>query len=222
MMLHEEGKLLLTDPVSRYLPQLAKLQVGVEKRDPATGQVTLALEPARPMTIQDLLRHTAGLTYGVFGTGAVKKMYTDTGVDGVDQTNAELIDRLARVPLMFQPGTTYEYSRATDVLGRIVEVVSGQTLAQFLRSRLFEPLRMTDSAFFVPADRHDRIAQALAKDPDTGQPIRLLDVATAPKFEAGGQGAVGTAADYVRFAQMMLNRASSTGRDCCRARPSST
>jgi CubicO group peptidase (beta-lactamase class C family) len=206
LMLRDDGKLDLNDPVSKYLPQLAKLKVGVEKKDDA-GQVTLALEPSkRDMTIQDLLRHTSGLTYGVFGTGAVKKLYGEHAVDVTDQTNAELIDKLAKVPLMHQPGTTWEYSRSTDVLGRVVEVVSGKTLSQFLDERLFRPLKMADTAFWVPDGKQARLAQALAADPDTQRPISLFDVTKPPKFEGGGQTAVSTTMDYARFTQMLLNR----------------
>ena len=207
MMLRDEGRFDLTDPVSRYLPPLGKLQVGVEKKDPATGQVTLALEPSkRDMTIQDLLRHTSGLTYGVFGAGAVKKLYGEHGVDSWDLTNAELIDRLARVPLRHQPGTAWEYSRSTDVLGRLVEVISGRPLGQFLDERIYRPLKMTDTGFWVPNEKQGRIAQPLANDPDSGRPINVIDVTVPPKYESGGAGAVSTAVDYARFSQMLLNR----------------
>ena len=206
MMLRDEGKLDLADPVSKFLPQLAKLQVAVEGKD-ASGQPTVVLEPSkRDMTIQDLLRHTSGLTYGVFGTGAVKKLYTENGIDALDHTNAGLIDKLAKVPLMYQPGATWEYGRSTDVLGRVVEVISGKTLSQFLDERLFRPLKMVDTAFFVPNGKQPRIAQALATDPDTKQPIQLFDVTAPPKFEGGGQAAVSTATDYTRFSQMLANR----------------
>ncbi len=193
MMLVEEGKLQLTDPVSKHLPQLARREVGIE-RVPAE----------REMTIQDLLRHTSGLTYGVFGKSAVKDLYTKSGTDATDHTNAELIDKLARLPLHYQPGTTWEYSRSTDVLGRVVEVVSGRTLAEFFAERIFRPLKMTDSGFWVPGDRHARLAQPLANDPDTGRPVKLYDVTVSPRYEAGGQGLVATASDYLRFCQMLL------------------
>ena len=201
MMLVEEGRLSLTDPVGRYLPALAKLQVGVEK----DGQLTLV--PAeRDITILDLLRHTSGFTYGVFGKSAVKDLYTKGGVDAIDHTNAGLVDKLATVPLHYQPGTTWEYGRSTDVLGRVIEVVTGKPLAQVFQERLFQPLRMRDSGFWVPTDKQARIAQPLAADPDTGTAVALLDVTVAPKYEAGGQGGVGTVMDYARFAQAMLNR----------------
>lgn len=204
MMLVEEGKILLSDPVSKYLPQLGKRQVGVEKKD-ASGKVELVLEPAkREITVQDLLRHTSGLTYGEFGKSMVKDLYKEGGINTVDLTNAELVERLGKLPLMFQPGTTFEYSRSTDVLGRLVEVVSGQTFGQFLQERIIGPLKLKDTAFYVPQAKLARLAQA-GMDPDTRQVPTLLDVTTPPKYEAGGQGLVGTAQDYVRFAQMLLN-----------------
>ena len=212
MMLRDDGKLDLNDPVSKYLPQLAKLQVGVEKKD-ASGQATLTLEPStRDMTIQDLLRHTSGLTYGVFGRSAVKKLYTDHAIDVTDQSNAELVDKLSSLPLMYQPGTRWEYGRSTDVLGRVVEVASGRTLSQFLDERLFRPLKMPDTAFWVPEVKQARLAQPLPRDPDTQQPISIFDVTKPPKFEAGGQAAVSTAVDYARFSQMLLNRGQLDGK----------
>jgi CubicO group peptidase (beta-lactamase class C family) len=212
MALAEEGRLSLNDPVSRFLPQLTKLQVGVERFDPATGKQTFQMVPAeREMTIQDLLRHTSGLTYGVFGKSAVKDLYTKGGVDGSDHTNAELIDKLTRVPLHYQPGTTWEYSRSTDVLGRVVEVVTGTTLGRVFEERLFKPLHMPDSGFWVAESKHARIAQPLAADPDTGQPVKLLDVTAPRKYESGGGGGVSTALDYARFSQMLLNRGALDG-----------
>ena len=206
MLLRDEGRFDLSDPISKYIPQLGKLQVGVEKKD-AMGPVTLAMESSkRDMTIQDLLRHTSGLTYGVFGAGEVKKLYGEIGVDSRDITSTELIDRLAKVPLMYQPGTTWEYGRSTDVLGRLVEVLSGKSLGQFFDERIFQPLKMTDSGFQVPAAKKDRIAQPFTIDPDTGKPIALFDPTSAPRYESGGGGGSSTAMDYARFAQMLLNR----------------
>jgi CubicO group peptidase (beta-lactamase class C family) len=201
MMLVEEGRISLNDPVGRYLPPLAKLQVGIEK----DGALTL-VDAERPITIQDLLRHTSGFTYGVFGKSMVKELYTKQGVDSVDHTNAGLVDKLATVPLYAQPGTVWEYGRSTDVLGRVIEVVTGKPLAQVFDERVFQPLKMRDSAFWVPKDKQARIAQPFAADPDTGRAIELYNVTEPPKFEGGGQGAVGTALDYARFSQMMLNR----------------
>jgi len=207
MMLVEEGRLLLTDPVSKHLPELAKLSVGVEQVDPETGKATFyTMAAEREMTIQDLLRHTSGLTYGVFGKSAVKELYTKAGIDSGEHTNQELVTKLATVPLHYQPGTTWEYGRSTDVLGRVVEVISGMTLGQFLEARIFRPLRMSDSGFWVATDKQGRIAEALPTDPDTGKPVKLLDVTAPRKFESGGGGGVSTAGDYARFSQMMLNR----------------
>ena len=206
MMLQEEGRLVLNDPVSKFLPQLTKLQVAVEKKD-ASGQPTLELMPAqREITIHDLLRHTSGFTYGGRTTNlTVKEAYAREGVDARDLTNAELVDRLAKVPLAHQPGTAWEYSRSVDVLGRVVEVISGKSLGGFFADRIFRPLGMKDSGFSVPQAHQGRLAQAFPIDPATGDKIALIDVTTPPRYESGGGGAVSTTDDYVRFAQALLN-----------------
>ena len=207
MMLQEQGRLVLTDPVSKFLPQLAHLQVAVEKKDPSTGQTTVELVPAqRDITIQDLLRHTSGFTYGARTTNAaVKEAYARAGVDSRDLSNAELVDRLATVPLAHQPGAAWEYSRSVDVLGRLVEVISGKSLGAFFSERIFRPLAMKDSGFFVPRAQLGRVAQALPIDPATGEKISLIDVTAQPRYESGGGGGVSTTDDYVRFAQMLLD-----------------
>jgi CubicO group peptidase (beta-lactamase class C family) len=200
MMLVEEGKLQLADPVSLHIPELKGLKVGVEKGD------GLDLVPAqREPTVHDLLRHTSGFTYGVFGKGAVKDAYNKAGVDSWEQTNAEFIKKLATVPLMSQPGTQWEYSRSVDVLGVVVERISGLSLEQFLQSRILKPLGMKDTGFWVPAEKHSRIAQAFAIDPDSKQPVKLVEVTEQPKLLSGGGGMVSTAADYLRFCRMLLN-----------------
>jgi len=206
MMLQEEGRLVLNDPVSKFLPQLTKLQVAVEKKD-ASGQPTLELMPAqREITIHDLLRHTSGFTYGGRTTNlTVKEAYAREGVDARDLTNAELVDRLAKVPLAHQPGTAWEYSRSVDVLGRVVEVISGKSLGGFFADRIFRPLGMKDSGFSVPQAQQGRLAQAFPIDTATGDKIALIDVTTPPRYESGGGGAVSTTDDYVRFAQALLN-----------------
>ena len=207
MMLMEEGKLLLTDPVSKFLPQLANREVSTQQFDPASGKggyVVVAAE--REMTIQDLLRHTSGLVYGGFTPNErMKELYAKAGVDWNAVTPEEQIERLAKVPLAHHPGTTWEYSLSTDVLGRVIEKVSGTTLGRFLDERVFGPLKMPDTAFVVPKDKVARLAQPLAVEPSTGQPIKLLDVTVAPKNDAGGAGAASTTGDYARFLQMMLN-----------------
>ena len=207
MTLVEDGRILLNDPVSKHLPKLKGLQVSVPRVDPSTGKVSYALVPTeREITIQDLLRHTSGLVYGVFTSHAgVKEAYAKEGVDWENVTPAEQIDRLARVPLAHQPGSAWEYGLSTDVLGRVVEAVSGATLGQFLQERLFAPLQMTDTAFLVPNGKVARLAQPFAKDPVSGTEVKLLDVAVAQKNDAGGAGSAGTIADYARFSQMLLN-----------------
>jgi CubicO group peptidase (beta-lactamase class C family) len=158
------------------------------------------------MNIQDLLRHTSGLVYGQFTANPrVKELYAKEGVDWKDVTPAEQVERLARVPLAHQPGTTFEYSLSVDVLGRVIEAISGMSLGSFLDQRLFQPLQMTDSAFLLPKDKLDRLAQPFATDPATQTPINLLDVTVPQKNDAGGAGSIGTASDYARFLQMMLN-----------------
>jgi len=213
MMLYEEGRLFLSDPVSKYIPELANRQVGVEKLDPATGKSVYYTVPAdSEMTIQDLLRHTSGFTYGNRGTTQVHKLY-EGGTSGLarEGTAQQFIERLAKLPLLNQPGTKWEYGVSTDVLGRVVEVVAGKPLGQVLAERIFRPLKMTDTGFVVAADRAGRLAQALAIDPDTGKEIKLFDPTVQPKFECGGGCGVSTAGDYVRFTQMLLNRGSLDG-----------
>ncbi len=206
MMLIEEGRLTLDTPVSRVLPQLGKLSVATERLDPATGRVVVHTVPTeREITIQDLLRHTSGFTYGSRSTKtSVRDAYAKAEVDANDLTNAELIDRLAKVPLVHQPGTRFEYGRSTDVLGRVVEVVAGTTLGRFFDERIHRPLDMRDSGFWVPADKHARIAEPLPKDVISGQDVRLLPITEPRKYESGGGGGVSTARDYARFAHLLL------------------
>jgi CubicO group peptidase (beta-lactamase class C family) len=202
MMLYEEGRLFVADPVSKYFPALGKLRVGPGEGVPAD----------REMTIQDLLRHTSGLTYGNRGTTEVHQMYpVSSNGASLELTGDEFIEKLGRVRLLYQPGTTWEYGLSTDVLGRVVEVVSKQTLGQFLGERLFRPLKMRDTGFVVPEAKRGRIAQALAADPETGKPITLPQVTEPRKFECGGGCGVSTAGDYIRFAQMLLNRGTLDG-----------
>jgi CubicO group peptidase (beta-lactamase class C family) len=200
MMLVEEGRLLLSDPVSLHIPELKGLKVGVEKGD-GLDLVAAAREP----TVHDLMRHTSGFTYGIFGKSMVKELYGKAGVDRSDQDNGEFIKKLSSVPLMNQPGSTWEYSRSTDVLGVVVERVSGQTLDRFLEERILKPLGMKDTGFSVPADKQSRIAEAFPTDPDSKQAVKLIEVREPPKLLSGGGGMVSTAADYLRFTRMMLN-----------------
>jgi CubicO group peptidase (beta-lactamase class C family) len=205
MMLVEEGKLQLLDPVSVYLPEFKNLQVGVEKINTATGNPELSLEPARrEMTVQDLLRHTSGLTYGIFGKSLVKQAYNDAKLFDPGQTLAELVSKLSKLPLASQPGTTWDYSMSTDVLGRIVEVVSGVSLDQFIADRIAKPIGLSDAAFYVGEAKAARVAQPQV-DAATGKRPPMPDVTKRPNWMSGGGGMVSTASDYVRFAQMMLN-----------------
>jgi CubicO group peptidase (beta-lactamase class C family) len=199
MMLWEEGRLLLSDPISKFLPVFAHTRVGVVSGD----SFTLAA-PATPITVQDLLRHTSGLTYEFRGTGPIQTAYAKARVARLKQTNAGHADELAGLPLLYQPGTVWEYSRSTDVLGRLVEVISGQTLGGFLSDRILAPLGMSDSGFSVPAANQARIAEPFPKDPEFRMDIALLDIRRPALFESGGGGMVATTMDYARFLAMLL------------------
>ncbi|MBX9632480.1 MAG: beta-lactamase family protein [Burkholderiales bacterium] len=214
MMLVEDGKLQLTDPVSKYLPAFKSMQVSVAATDTEFARITYGTASAvREMTVQDLLRHTAGLAYGEISQNApVKKALQDAGIfkttieyDARDLSAAEQVERLAKVPLAHQPGAVWEYSLASDVLGRVVEAAAGQRLSEFLDKRLFKQLGMADAAFWLPSDKIPRLAQPLATDPATGNPIKLIDVSAPPASDSGGAGAVATASDYLRFATMLSN-----------------
>ena len=205
MMLVEDGVLQLGDPVSKWLPAFKDVKVSTPQGD---------VPSARPMTVLDLFRHTAGLPYGeLTANAAVKEALTKAGLykpnvidfDTRDLSGAEQVDRLAKIPLLYQPGTTWEYSLATDVLGRVVEAASGQRLGVFLQRRLFGPLKMNDTAFSLLDTQRGRLAEPFEKDAVTGASIRLIDVSQPPANDSGGAGCVSTAGDYLRFVQMMLN-----------------
>jgi len=206
MMLVEEGKIQIDDPLAVYLPEFKDhLKVGVEKTAPETGKPQLALEPPqRAPTIQDLLRHTSGFTYDVFGDTLVKQAYKAANLRDPNQTLAEFVSALSRLPLAYQPGTTWEYSYSTDVLGRVIEVVSGVPFDQFVADRILQPLGMNSTGFFVPEAQIARLAEPQV-DPATGKRPVFLDVSRKPKRPSGGGGMVSTAADYLRFSQMLLN-----------------
>jgi CubicO group peptidase (beta-lactamase class C family) len=214
MMLVEDGVIQLTDPVAKFLPAFKDMQVSVGSTG-ADGKTTYTNVPAaRPITVQDLLRHSAGLTYAeITKNEPVKSAYVDAkfsqpGVhefDSRDMTPAEQVARMAKIPLTQQPGTMWEYSMSVDILGRVVEAASGKRLAVFLDERLFKPLKMVDSGFWVPASKIPRVAQPLPVDPPSGLKTSVLDVSAEPKNDSGGAGAVSTATDYLRFGQMLLN-----------------
>jgi CubicO group peptidase (beta-lactamase class C family) len=193
MALAEEGRLDIGAPVADYIPAFKELTVGVERRP-----------TARTMTVQDLLRHTSGLTYAAFGDSPVQMLWRDANLMDENQTNEELVGKLARLPLMFEPGTTWEYSMSTDVLGRVVEIASGQSLAAFIAERITGPLGMVDTAFAAAGDKAARIAEPLV-DKATGKKPPMRNPAREPRWHSGGGGLCGTAADYLRFCQMLLN-----------------
>src|SRR6202163_2945132 len=213
MMLVEDGKLALDDPVAKYIPAFADVKVGVEKRD-QDGKRSIALEPLkRPITIEDLLRHTSGLTYGFYGDSAVRKLYMNSDLFEGDFDNAEFAERLAKLPLAEQPGTLWDYGHSTDVLGRVIEVVSGQSLFQFERERLLDPLGMADTAFYVAdAAKRPRIAEPMPDDRFVTPVAGIRDPMLPRRWESGGAGMVGTIGDYARFAQMLLNGGTFEGR----------
>ena len=205
MMLAEEGRLRLVNPISTYLPELKNLQVGVEVTG-ADGKPQLRLAPAsREMTVQDMLRHTSGLTYGQFGDSLVKQAYREANVFDPNQTNAEFVAKLSQLPLQHQPGEVWDYSMSTDVLGRLVEVISGMDLDAFIEMRITAPLGMHDTGFMVVKEKAHRVAEPQI-DPVTGKrPAMPRDLTLRPRFLSGGGGMVSTAPDYLRLAQMLLN-----------------
>jgi len=209
MMLAEEGKIDLFAPVSQYLPEFKDVKVGIEKVDPSTGKPVLSLEnPQRSMTVQDLLRHTSGLVYGPFGTSLVHQAYQNANLFDGSQTLAEFVTKLSKLPLAHQPGTAWEYSMSIDVLGRIVEVVSGIPFDRFVEERIAKPLDMQDTGFYVSAAQSSRVAE-LQVDPATGKrpggsPVENLTKEKQRWFSGGG-GLLSTAPDYARFCQMLLN-----------------
>jgi CubicO group peptidase (beta-lactamase class C family) len=207
MMLFEDGKIALEDPVAKYIPSFAQVRVGVEKPDPAGSKPVLELvPPLRPITIQDLMRHTSGITYGFFGNTLAKRAYVEAGVMKGDFTNAEFADRIAKLPLSYQPGTTWDYSHSTDILGRIIEVVSGMSLLEFEKQHLLDPLGMKDTSFYVTdTAKQPRIAEPFPNDRTFGVDAGFGDPRIAGKWESGGGGMVSTASDYARFLQMLLN-----------------
>ena len=206
MMLAEQGKLSIDEPVSKYIPAFKDMKVGVETKG-EDGKPKLDLVPARKqITIQDLLRHTSGITYGFFGDMAVKKAYVDADVFGGDPTNEQFAERIAKLPLAFQPGSTWDYSHSTDILGRLVEVVSGKPLYAHLKETILDPLGMTDTSFYVTdKGKHARVVEPFKNDRAIGAGIAFGDPRVVEKWESGGGGMVGTVADYARFATMLMN-----------------
>ena len=204
MMLAEEGRLSIAEEAAKYLPSFKDLKVGVVRRS-ADGRSEVVLEsPRKPMTIQDLLRHTSGLTYGAPGQNPLKQAYVDAKVGSPDDSNEQLVAKLSRLALTYQPGTTWEYSVSTDVLGRIVEVVSGLPLDRFIAERIAGPLKLTDTGFHAPPSKAERGARPQREGPKNELP-RVPPITTEVAFKSGGGGMVSTIADYARFCQFWLN-----------------
>ena len=206
MMLYEEGKWRLDDPVSKYIPEFAKLQV--YKGQNADG--TFITEPAaRPPTMRELMSHSGGFAYGLIPDNPVDKAYVSTGVLS-SKTGQEFIDKVAALPLVGQPGAQWKYSASVDIQGFIIEKLSGMSLADFMRTRIFEPLKMVDTGFYLPADKSDRLASLYLWGPKENKLVpaagfMVLDISKPPPVASGGGGLVSTSADYARFAQMILN-----------------
>jgi CubicO group peptidase (beta-lactamase class C family) len=207
MILYEEGKWHPSDPVSQYIPEFAQLKVfkGVDQ----SGNMILE-DPVHPPTMRELMTHTAGFTYGIFGTSPVDKVYLNQQVLQ-SQSLQQMIDKLAKIPLLYQPGTRWVYSASMDIQGYIVEKLSGQSLPDFMQQRIFGPLGMRDTGFFVPKEKRNRFA-TLYSENDKGELVAAtagsglpVDYASQPSMPSGGGGMVSTAQDYLRFAQMLLN-----------------
>jgi len=208
MILVEQGKLFLGDPVQKYIPAFAGIKVAVKR----AGSEDIDLVPAaRPVTVQDLLRHTSGLTYGFLPGTPVAKLYREANLFSGATTNAAFADAIAKLPLAAQPGTSWNYSHSTDVLGRVIEVVSGKSLYQFEKENILDPLGMTDTGFSVPAAKAGLIAAPLPTDNKIVGTEPFSDPRLPASWEAGGQGMVSTALDYAKFLQMLQNGGSLDG-----------
>jgi CubicO group peptidase (beta-lactamase class C family) len=211
MVLVEEGRLRLGDPVSKYLPAFKSMQVSAPRKDPASGREAPVIVPMEhEMTIQDLLRHTSGLVYpGPSSSDEVTASYVAAGlgpdVEDEKLSAAEWTNRLSKVLLAHQPGTTWHYGVSTDLLGRVVEAATGKRLSSFLEEVIFRPLGMTDSGFSVPKEKLGRLAQPFGVDRRTGKKVEMLDVTRVPGNDLGGMGGVSTIGDYLRFCQMLLS-----------------
>jgi CubicO group peptidase (beta-lactamase class C family) len=200
MMLIEDGHFLLGDPVAKFIPEFANQKVGVENN----GELEL-VPLKRQMTVQDLLRHTSGITYDQTGNGLVQRLYQQSRLRSRKITNAEHAGLVASMPLMCQPGAEWNYSRSTDILGRIIEVVSGKSLGAFLTERILAPLQMTETEFHTGEANAGRLAEPFPTDPWTGDKVQLFNMLEKPVMESGGGGLVSTTMDYARFSQMLLN-----------------
>lgn len=212
MMLVDQGKLKLDDPLSKYIPAFANAKVGIDNK---TGDEheSFGLVPLdRPITIADLLRHTSGITYGFYGNDPARRRYAQLDIYGHDWSNAGWAERIAQLPLAEQPGTLWDYGHSTDILGRVIEVISGQSLYQFEKAHLFDPLGMKDTSYYVTdPDKRARVAEPFPNDRMIGLVTGMHDPGNVKKWEAGGSGLVSTASDYAHFLQMMLNKGTLDG-----------
>jgi CubicO group peptidase (beta-lactamase class C family) len=205
MMLVDDGALRLDDPISKYIPAFENAKVGVDTGGGDEHDSSGLAPLRRPITVADLLRHTSGITYGFYGDDAARKRYAQLDLYGRDWDNQSWADRIAQLPLAEQPGTLWDYGHSTDILGRVIEVVSGQGLYQFEKARLLDPLGMTDTSFYItdPAKRA-RVAEPFDGDRGAGVVTGMHDPARVRRWEAGGSGMISTAADYARFLEMLL------------------
>jgi CubicO group peptidase (beta-lactamase class C family) len=200
MMLVEDGHLIISDPVAKFIPEFADQKVGVENNG------KLDLVPLKTqMTVQDLLRHTSGITYDHTGNSLVQQQYQQSRLRSRKITNAEHATLVASLPLICQPGAEWNYSRSTDILGRIIEIVSGKSLSAYLTERILAPLQMAETAFHTGEENAGRLAEPFATDPWNGEKIQLFNMLEKPVMESGGGGLVSTTMDYARFAQMLLS-----------------
>jgi CubicO group peptidase (beta-lactamase class C family) len=205
LMLYEQGKILMNDPLAKYFPKFSSMRVAMG--DSAGEPTTETISANRPITIQDLMRHTSGLIYGGRGTTLVHKMYPAGSSDAArEYDGAAFMDKLASLPLLYQPATVWDYGFGLDVLGLTIETITRQSLGQYLQANLFAPLGMTDTGFSISAEKGARYAKPLPNDPESGKPQARTPELTQPlKFECGGGCAASTALDYLRFAMMLMN-----------------
>lgn len=213
LQLFEQGRVQIDEPIANYFPQFSKMQVA-QLKTPSDGGAGFDTVPAaRPVTVRDLMRHTSGIVYGNRGTTPVHKLYPQSSTSsGTSMTGQEFIEKLGSLPLHHQPGSTWDYSLGLDVLGLLIEKASGHPLGKYLEAQVFKPLGMPDTGFHVPPEKQKRYAKAFPNDPDTGKPQFVADLTKPLKFECGGGCAASTAADYLRFAQMLLNGGRLEGR----------
>ena len=210
LQLYEHGRLLMDDPLAKYFPKFSDTQVAV--MDATKENIIDKVPAARKITIQDLFRHTSGLIYGGRGATAVHKLFPEgSALASASMTGPEFLDKLASLPVLYQPGTVWDYGFGLDVLGLAVELLTEQSLGQYLQERVVKPLGMVDTGFVIPADKLSRFAQALPNDPLTGQPQAIKPTTQPAKFECGGGCLSSTASDYLRFALMLANKGTYDG-----------